>query len=142
MEKQKAPDWKIAGNYFFSSLVVGSLVSVILLFAKPFLPVDMGIDILGMMLAASVGAFYGARQINKKYFIANAKKIAQFAGLYYAGAAVVFVSTAEAMLSVPIVTELKSIALSSPANLAGYFLIALIIYQYVALVHIKSESEL
>jgi hypothetical protein len=126
MEKQKASNWKIAASYFFSSLVVGSIVSIIWALIEPIMPVDMGIDILGMMLAASAGAFYGALRINKKYFIASAKKIAEFAGFYYAVAAVVLGSIIEAMLSG--VDGLKLIALSSPTNSMGYFLIALVIY--------------
>jgi hypothetical protein len=140
MEKQKASNWHIAASYFFSSLVVASVVSVIWSFIEPILPVDMGIDILGMMLAAAAGAFYGARQINKKYFIVNAKKIVEFAGLYYTGAVVILGSIVGAMLSG--VNGLKLIALSSPTNSMGYFLIALVIYQCASLWYIKSESEL
>lgn len=138
MEKQKAENWKIALDYFVPSLVIGSLVAVLWAFAGEYLPEGAEFDIFGAMLAASLGAIYGAKKINKKYFVVSSKKIVEIALGYYMAVLIILEFLAEYALEAINVLNPIGLSLSS----VGGFLIVVNIYGFASLWFLKTESEL
>jgi len=140
MQKIQTKNWKIALDYFIPSLVIGLVISVLWGLWQTICGASMESNVFGMVIAASFGAYFGSRRINRKYSIASSKKIAEFAGYYYA-IAVIVIGLAIEMIAVKI-SVLDLVYLSSAANSVGYFLVATIIYEAEALFWIKSDSEL
>jgi hypothetical protein len=86
MEKQTASDWKIARSYWFSSFVVGLLVTMIPMVLVNIVngSVNAGkangltttiFAVVGL-LAIWLGAMYAGKSISKKYFIKNKENVA------------------------------------------------------------------
>jgi hypothetical protein len=141
MDKKQASNWKIAGEYFFSSYVAGAAIVALWTVAGSFIGFENNIlfDFVGLAIGILAGAFYAARSIGKKYIVNARTAIADIATFYYIIIGAVLGFIAESMSwAIPGLLGGQN---ADATNLIMFFA-GVVLYGAAALRFINNDNEL